>query len=204
MLMDDKSNKILTNCLKHAEKHISENSSNFSSIKTAYRNLIKKEKFDPTTEYTKEIIKRLERDKVTAQAAMSVSESMMPEMQSMRNQVLIMAMPLLIGGLLMVIFGLLLFFTKPFSIENNFVIGYSIGLFIGTVAFIFGFTQRTKVKINTLSKTMVFHAVSAYGAAKMQGQGSFGAFRLLEEMKTKQGKPMQVRVNKPQIMYKAR
>ena len=49
---------------------------------------------------------------------------------------------------------------------------------------------------------MLFQACMAYGAAKMQGQGSFGAFRILEEMKTKQGKELQIRINQPKIMYK--
>ena len=49
---------------------------------------------------------------------------------------------------------------------------------------------------------MIFQASSAYGAAKMQGQGSFGAFRILDEMKTKQGKELQIRITQPKIVYK--
>jgi hypothetical protein len=49
---------------------------------------------------------------------------------------------------------------------------------------------------------MLFQASSAYGASKMQGQGSFGAFRILEEMKLKQGKELQIRVTQPKIMHR--
>ena len=167
-----------------------------------YHRFIKKDKIDPAFDYTKEIIKRMERDKLSSQVSMQIIETLMPDVQNMKKDVLIMAIPMIIGVILLLVFSILLAFTKPFSLSNAFIIYYSIGLFIGAVLFGFGMLQRTKVKLNTLSRTMLFQACTAYGAAKMQGQGSFGAFRILEEMKTKQGKELQIRLTQPKIMHR--
>lgn len=201
-MADDKITQIITNHISHAQKYINEHAKDFSSWNTIYHRFIKKDKTDPAFDYTKEIIKRMERDKLTSQAAMQISESLMPEIQNIKKDVLIMAVPMILGIILLLTFSTLLAFTKPFAMSNPYVTYYSIGAFVGSILFGFGMFQRKSVKLKTLSKTMLFQACTAYGASKMQGQGSFGAFRILEEMKTKQGKELQIKITQPKIMYK--
>lgn len=202
VIVEDKTKQIINNYVTHAEKHISEHNKEFSSFNTIYHKFVKKDKVDPAFDYTKEIIKRMEKDKMNSQTAMSIAEVLMPEMQNIKKEVLIMAIPMILGAVLLITFGLLLAFCKPFNLSNPYVIGYGIGLFIATVSFAFGMSRRVRVKNKTLTNMMLFQACTAYGAAKMQGQGSFAAFRFLEEMKTKQGKELQIRVNQPKVIYK--
>ena len=75
-------------------------------------------------------------------------------------------------------------------------------MFVSGIIFGFGMFQRKKVKLVTLTRAMFFQALTAYGAAKMQGQGSFAAFRILEEMRANPGKELQIKVTQPKIMYK--
>lgn len=199
---EDKTKQIINNYVTHAEKYMSENKKDFSSFGTIYHKFIKKDKVDPAFDYTKEIIKRMEKDKMSSQTAMNIAEVLMPEMENIKKEVLIMAIPMVLGIVLLITFGLLLAFCKPFNLSNPYVIGYGAGLFIATVAFSFGMSRRVRVKNKTLTNMMLFQACTAYGAAKMQGQGSFAAFRFLEEMKTKQGKELQIRVNQPKVIYK--
>lgn len=201
-MTDEKTKQITTNYLNHAQKYIAEHKKDFSSWNTIYQRFIKKEKTDPSFNYSKEIIKRMEKDKLTSQITMQIAEILMPEMQNIKKSIILMAIPMILGFVLLITFSLLLGFTKPFNISNPFIIYYSIGILISTVLFAFGISQRKKIKLETLSKSMLFQACTAYGAAKMQGQGSFGAFRILEEMKAKQGKELQIRINQPKIIYK--
>ena len=201
-MAEDKSKQLTTNYINHAQKYIAEHKKDFSSWSTVYHRFIKKDKIDPAFDYTKEIIKRMEKDKMTSQIAMQIAETLMPEMQNIKKDIIFMAVPMLIGFILLITFSLLLAFTRPFSFSNQFVIYYLIGIFVSSILLGFGTFQRKKIKLQTLSKTMLFQACTAYGAAKMQGQGSFGAFRILEEMKTKQGKELQIRVNQPKIIHK--
>ena len=196
------SNQLINNYINHAQKYILDHKKSFSSWGTIYHKFIKKDKVDPAFDYTKEIIKRMERDKVTSQIAMQITEVIMPEMQNIKKEIILMILPLIFGFILLVTFSFLFSFTRPFNLSNPYVIYYSIGIFVSSVLFGFGMIMRKKVKLKTLSKTMLFQASTAYGAAKMQGQGSFGAFRILEEMRTKQGKELQIRVTQPKIMYK--
>ncbi len=199
---EDKTQQLITNYLNYANKHILDNKNNFSSWNTVYHRFIKKDNFDPAFDYTKEIIKRMERDKLTSQVAMQIAERLMPQVQGIRKEVLIMGIPMLVGGILLIVFSLLFSFARPFNFSNPFIIGYFMGMFISSVLFGFGMFRRKKVKLSTLTNTMLYQACTAYGAAKMQGQGSFGAFRILEEMKLKQGKDLQIKINQPKIMYK--
>jgi hypothetical protein len=198
VIQEDRTKQIINNYINHAEKYINENKKLFSSWATIYNKVVKKNNVDPAMDYTKEIIKRMERDKVTSQTAMQISENLMPEMQNIKKDVLIMGIPFLIGVLLAITFTILIIFCKPLDLSNHYLIGYLIGLGISTVLIGFGSVQRKKVKNKTLTNMMLFQAATAYGAAKMQGQGSFGAFRILEEMKTKQGKELQIKIPQPQ------
>lgn len=201
-MAEEKTKQILINYINHAQKYIADHKKDFSSWNTIKHKFIKKDKIDPSYEYTKEIIKRMERDRMQSQTAMQIAESLMPEMQNIKKEIIIMAVPMILGFILAVTFLILLCFTKPFNFSNMFVVYYLIGLFIGSILFGFGMIKRKDIKVKTLSKTMLFQASSAYAAAKMQGQGSFGAYRILEEMKTKQGKEMQIRINQPKIIHK--
>lgn len=201
-MTDDKTRQIINNHLNHAEKYILDHKKDFSSWSTIYHKFIKKDKIDSAFEYTKEIIKRMERDKMTSQTSMQIAEVLMPEMQGMKKEIIIMALPLVTGFILLITFSLLFSFTRPFNFNNPFVIYYSIGIFVSSIIFGFGLIMRKKIKLKTLSKTMLFQASTAYGASKMQGQGSFGAFRILEEMRLKQGKELQIRITQPKIMHK--
>ena len=201
-MIDEKTKQIINNFLSHAQKYILEHKKDFSSWSTIYHRFIKKDKVDPAFNYTKEIIKRMEKDKVTSQTAMVISDTLLNEMKGFKKEIIIMALPMLVGLIMLTTFSILLGFSKPFSFSNNFVIYYLIGIFISLFIFGFGLLQRKKVKINTLSKTMLFQASAAYGASKLQGQGSFGAFRILEEMKLKQGKELQIQIKQPKIIYK--
>ena len=198
----EKTKQIINNYIVHSQKYISEHKKDFSSWSTVYHRFIKKDKVDPTFDHTKEIIKRMEKDKMTSQSAMQIVETLMPEVQNIKKEVLIMVLPLVLGIVLLITFSILLSFAKPFNFTNHFVIYWAIGIFVGAFLFGFGMFQRKKVKLITLSRTMLFQAATAYGAAKMQGQGSFGAFRILEEMRLKQGKELQIRINQPKIIYK--
>ncbi|MBI3590398.1 MAG: DUF4118 domain-containing protein [Candidatus Melainabacteria bacterium] len=200
--MEDKSKQLTTNYINHAQKYILDHKKDFSSWNTVYHKFIKKDKVDPSFDYTKEIIKRMEKDKMTSQIAMEIAEALMPEMQNVKKSIIIMAVPMVLGFVLLITFSLLLAFTRPFNFTNSFLVYYLIGVFISSLLFGFGMFQRKKIKLETLSKTMLFQACTAYGAAKMQGQGSFGAFRILDEMKTKQGKELQIRINQPKIIHK--
>ena len=201
-MADDKTTQIINNHISHAQKYINEHTKDFSSWNTIYHKFVKKDKIDPSFDYTKEIIKRMERDRLTSQAAMQIAETLMPDIQNIKKDVLIMAIPMVLGFTLLITFITLLGFTKPLNLTNQFVIYYGVGIFIGSILFGFGMFQRKNVKLKTLTKTMLFQACTAYGAAKMQGQGSFGAFRILEEMKTKQGKELQIKVTQPKMMHK--
>ena len=198
VIQEDKTKQIINNYINYAEKHINENKKLFSSWNTIYNKFVKKSNLDPAMDYTKEIIKRMEKDKITSQTAMQISETLMPAMQNIKKDVLIMGIPFLIGVILSITFTFLIIFCKPLSLDNPFLVGYLSGLGISAILIGFGSVQRKKVKNKTLTNMMLFQAATAYGAAKMQGQGSFAAFRFLEEMKTKQGKELQIRVNQPQ------
>ena len=201
-MIDEKTKQIINNFLSHAQKYILEHKKDFSSWSTIYHRFIKKDKVDPAFDYTKGIIKRMEKDKGTSQTAMVISDTLLNEMKGFKKEIIIMALPMLLGLIMLTTFSILLGFSKPFSFSNHFVIYYLIGIFISLFMFGFGLLQRKKVKINTLSKTMLFQASAAYGASKLQGQGSFGAFRILEEMKLKQGKELQIQIKQPKIIYK--
>lgn len=201
-MAEDKSKQIINNYINHAQKYILDHKKDFSSWNTIYNKFVKKSNVDPAFEYTKEIIKRLEKDKVSPQATMQMVEIIMPEIKGMRKEVILMMLPMIVGAILLIVFSLLFSFTRPFELSNHFVIYYAIGMFISGVIFGFGMFQRKKVKLITLTRAMFYQALTAYGAAKMQGQGSFGAFRILEEMKANPGKELQVRVNQPKVIYK--
>lgn len=201
-MTDEKTKQIINNFLNHAQKYIHEHKKDFSSWSTIYHRFIKKDKVDPAFDYTKEIIKRMEKDKVTSQTAMEISDTLLNEIKGFKKEIIIMALPMLLGLIMLITFSILLGFSKPFSLSNHFVIYYLIGIFVSLFLFGFGLIQRKKIKLNTLSKTMLFQASAAYGASKMQGQGSFGAFRILEEMKLKQGKELQIQIKQPKIVYK--
>lgn len=201
-MVDDKTNQTITNYISHATKYVLEHKKDFSSWSTIYHKFIKKDNIDPAFNYTKEIIKRMEKDKVSSQTAMQVAETLMPEMQNIKKQIIFMVIPMVLGIILLITFSFLFSFTRPFDFTNPFVTYYAIGIFISSILFGFGIIMRKKIKLQTLSKSMLFQACTAYGAAKMQGQGSFGAFRILEEMKTKQGKELQIRINQPKIMHR--
>ena len=201
-MADEKINQIINNYINHAKRYILDHKKDFSSWGSIYHRFIKKDKIDPAFDYTKEMIKRMEKDRLTSQVAMQVVETLTPEVQNIKKDVLIMAVPMILGFILLITFSLLFSFARPLNFTNPFVIYYAIGMFISGMLFGFGMLQRKKVKLKTLTRTMLFQACMAYGAAKMQGQGSFGAFRLLEEMKTKQGKELQIRINQPKIMHR--
>ena len=201
-IMEDKTKQFLNNYLAHTQKYIMEHKNDFSSLSTIYKRFIKKEKSDSVFDYTKEIIKRMEKDKITSQTAMQIVELLTPEVQNLKKEIIKMAIPLILGLILFITFFLLLTFTRPFNLSNPFVLYWSIAMFTGLIAFCLGLFLRNKTKLSTLSKTMLFQASTAYGAAKMQGQGSFGAFRILDEMKTKQGKELQIKITQPKVMYK--
>ena len=201
-MSEEKSKQIINNYLIHTKKYILDHKKEFSSWTTIYHKFIKKDNVDPAFDYAKEIIKRFEKDKVSPQIAIGMSEVLMPQMQNMRKEIIFMALPLVIGFILLIAFSILFSFTRPFLLNNPFLISYLIGIFISSVIFGYGVYSRRKAKIKTLSNTILFQAVTAYTAAKMQGQGSFGAFRILEEMKTKQGKELQIRITQPKIMHK--
>ncbi len=201
-MAEDKAKQIINNYINHAQKYISDHKKEFSSWNTIYNKFVKKNNIDPAFEYTKEIVKRLEKDKVSPQVTMQMVEIIMPEIKGMKKEVILMMLPMVLGAILLITFSLLFSFTRPFELSNHFVIYYAIGMFISGIIFGFGMFQRKRVKLVTLTRAMFYQALTAYGAAKMQGQGSFGAFRILEEMKANPGKELQVRVNQPKVIYK--
>ena len=201
-MAEDKTRQIITNYINHAQKYILDHKKEFSSWNTIYNKFIKKNNVDPAFEYTKEIIKRLERDKVSPQVTMQIVEIIMPEVKGMKKEVVMMVLPMILGAILLITFSLLFSFTRPFNLNNLFVIYYAIGMFISGLIFGFGMFQRKKVKLVTMTRAMFFQALTAYGAAKMQGQGSFAAFRILEEMKANPGKELQVRITQPKMMHR--
>ena len=201
-MADDKIKQIINNYINHAQKYILDHKKEFSSWNTIYNKFIKKNNTDPAFEYTKEIIKRLERDKVSPQVTMQIVETIMPEVKGMKKDVIIMIVPMVLGAILLITFSLLFSFTRPFNLSNHFVIYYAVGMFISGLVFGFGMFQRKKVKLVTLTRGMFFQALTAYGAAKMQGQGSFAAFRILDEMKANPGKELQIKVTQPKIIHK--
>ena len=165
--MDDKVKQIISNHTNYAQKYILDHKKDFSSWNTIYHKFVKKDKIDPSFDYTKEIIKRMERDKITSQIAMQISESLMSEMKNIKKEVLLMAIPMALGFILIITFSILLGFTKPFSLSNHFVFYYALGMFVSSIMFGFGVFMRKKIKLKTLTKTMLFQASTAYGAAKM-------------------------------------
>ena len=201
-MADDKIRQIINNYINHAQKYILDHKKEFSSWNTIYNKFIKKNNVDPAFEYTKEIIKRLDRDKLSPQVTMQMVETVMPEVKGMKKEVIFMVLPMVLGAIMLITFSLLFSFTRPFELSNPFVIYYTIGMFISGLVFGFGMFQRKKVKLVTLTRAMFFQALTAYGAAKMQGQGSFAAFRILEEMRANPGKELQVRVTQPKMMHK--
>ena len=133
---------------------------------------------------------------------MQIAEVLMPDLQKVKKEIIIMIVPLVLGFISLVTFSCLFSFAKPLNLSNPHIVFYLIGMTVSALAFGFGLEQRKKIKLKTLSKTIIFQAATAYGAAKMQGQGSFGAFRILDEMKTKQGKELQIKITQPKIIYK--
>ena len=102
-MADDKINKAITNYVTHEQKHVLQNKKNFSSWKTIYHKFVKKDNIDPAFDYTKEIIKRMERDKMSSQTAMQVAETLMPEMQNVRKRIILMAIPMALGAILLML-----------------------------------------------------------------------------------------------------
>ena len=148
------------------------------------------------------MIKRMERDRITSTGSMQIAENLMPEMKKMKYDVIKMALPLILGFIMLIVFSLLFSFTRPFNASNHFMIYWAIGMFISGILLGFGVFIRQKLKLNMLSKSMLYQASTAYGAAKMQGQGSFGAFRILDEMKNKPGKELQIKVMQPKVIHR--
>ena len=201
-MADDKIKQVINNYINHAQEYVLDHKKEFSSWNTIYNKFIKKSNVDPAFEYTKEIIKRLETDKVSPQVTMQIPETIMPELKGMKKEVIFMVLPMALGAILLIIFSLLFNFTRPFNLSNHFVIYYAIGMFISGLILGFGMFQRKKVKLVTLTRAMFFQALTAYGGAKMQGQGSFAAFRILEEMRANPGKELQIRITQPKIIHK--
>ena len=201
-MAEDKTNQIINNYLTYAEKHITEHGKEFSSFNTIYQKFIKKSNIDPAFEYTKEIVKRMEKDKLTSPQSMQIAEVLMPKMKEMRKKVILMLLPLIVGILIIIIFSILAGFARPFNMSNPFLVGYTIASLLGLISLIVGLFLRKKIKLVTLSNMMLFQAVTAYSAAKMQGQGTFAALRILEEIKANPNKELQIRINKPKIIYK--
>ena len=200
--MDEKTIQTTNNYLTHAQKHMLSHKKDFSSFNSIYKRFIKKDTSDPIFEYTKEMIKRMERDKITSTGSMQIAENLMPEMKKMKYDVIKMALPLILGFIMLIVFSLLFSFTRPFNASNPFMIYWAIGMFISGILLGFGIFIRQKLKLNMLSKSMLYQASTAYGAAKMQGQGSFGAFRILDEMKNKPGKELQIKVMQPKVIHR--
>lgn len=201
-MMDEKTIQITNNYLTHAQKHMLSHKKDFSSLHSIYKRFIKKDTSDPIFEYTKEMIKRMERDRMTSNISMQIAENLTPEIKKMKYDVIKMVLPLIVGFIMLITFSCLFSFTRPFNISNPFIIYWAIGMFVSGLLLGFGIFMRQKIKLTMLSKTMLYQASTAYGAAKMQGQGSFGAFRLLDEMKNKPGKELQIKITQPKIIHK--
>ena len=121
-MADDKTKQIINNYISHAQRYVLEHKKDFSSWNTIYNKFIKKNNTDPAFEYTKEIIKRLERDKVSSQSAMQMVETIMPEVKGMKKEVIIMVVPMILGAILLITFSLLISFTRPLNLSNPFVV----------------------------------------------------------------------------------
>ena len=114
----DKTKQIVTNYINHSQKYILDHKKDFSSWSTIYHRFIKKDKIDPAYEYTKEIIKRMERDKMTSQTAMQIAETLMPEVQNIKKELILVILPMALGFILLIVFSCLFSFTRPLNFSR--------------------------------------------------------------------------------------
>lgn len=180
----ERAQQLIDNFIKAAERQVSKNSKEFSTLAGIMR-LVKKDKHDPSEKLALESVKRMEKDKIHSQVALQMSDMTMKQVQSMQQSMIIKMIPYLVGLLGILVLASLIAFARPFSFENPTIQRYLMLSALFIPMFIWGLIQRKKVQNNMLAVNIVFQASSAYASAKMQGKGSVGAMQNLAEMKRK-------------------
>jgi hypothetical protein len=189
---EDKAYQLIDNFANGILRQVKENAKEFGTIKAIQRFLKQVTTEDPSDKIIYESIKRMDRDKISPQVSLSMSEIAMKRAQNLQKTSMIKMIPYLLGlaGLLTVI--IMSFFSGPFNFTNPAVIRNLILGLLFTGLIIWGTIQRRSTKYSMITASLLHQACSAFASAKLQGKGAVGALQSLAEMRTR-AKSMQTK-----------
>lgn len=115
---EDKAYQLIDNFANGILRQVKENAKEFGTIKAIQRFLKQVTSEDPSDKIIYESIKRMDRDKISSQVSLSMSEIAMKRAQNLQKTSMIKMIPYLLGlaGLLTVI--IMSFFSGPFNFTN--------------------------------------------------------------------------------------
>jgi hypothetical protein len=179
---EDKAYQLIDNFANGILRQVKENAKEFGTIKAIQRFLKQVTSEDPSDKIIYESIKRMDRDKISSQVSLSMSEIAMKRAQNLQKTSIIKMLTVVIMS----------FFSGPFNFTNpavirNLILGL---LFIGLI--IWGTIQRRATKYSMITASLLHQACSAFASAKLQGKGAVGALQSLAEMRTR-AKSMQTK-----------
>ena len=191
---ENKAYQLITNFSNGIVRQIEKNPKDFSTWKTIMRQIKKEEpSSDPADKVIFESVKRMEKDKITAQVALAMSQIAERRAKNAQASSFMKMLPYFIGLAGILVMSILTFFfsgelsfANPAIVRNLLVSTIFIGLLV------WGMVQRKTFKFDILSASILHQACSAYAAAKMQGKGAVGALQNLEEMRVR-AKSMQAK-----------
>ena len=183
----EKADKLFANFYNATQRQITNNIKEFSTF-NMLKKQFSKDKQDPSEAHVLEIVKRMEKDKLSANIAMNIAERSQNQAQGIQRSSLIKMIPYLVGLLGIIICVSLLIGMRPFKLSNPSLFYYAGPLLFAVPLFIWGFVQRKAAKVEMLAINMLMQAASAYSSAKVQGKGAIAAMQNLSEMKTRSKK----------------
>jgi len=189
---EEKAYLLIDNFAKGILRQIKENAGEYSTLKAIQKFLKKDSSEDPSDKIIFEAIKRMEKDKISSQIALAMSEIAMKRAQNLQKASMIKMIPYLLGlaGILTML--ILSFFSGPWSISNPLMIRNLLLSLVFTGLLIWGIIQRRTAKFTLIGASLLHQACSAFASAKIQGKGAIGALQSLNEMRTK-AKTMQLK-----------
>lgn len=180
----DKANQIFVNYLNGTKKQIEKDRQKFSTMAFVQR-LIQKNLNDPTNLHILEIVKRMEKDKLSAPLAFYISEECQKQSSNFQKSILIKMIPFFIAILGLAVSSVLLAFSKPYSFANSDFLKYLVLDFIFLPILFWGLRHRQSAKFDMINLNVLLQASSAYASAKAQGKTTIAAMQNLDIMRRK-------------------
>jgi len=178
----EKADKLFANFYNGCERQIQTDAKAFSTWSMIQR-LIKRNSEDPSNDHIIEVVKRMERDKLTAPIAAHISTQCQTQAQQLQKTSLIKMIPFFLSAIAIIVLTVMIFTVRPLAISNPDLLKFAIPILILIPVFIWGLKSRSQVKIQMLVINILMQASSAYASAKIQGKGTVGALQNLEEMR---------------------